>query len=662
MANRTTFRTIALLWASLLALPTYASSAAAAPLSLTAEVKAGFVLLSWSPATSPSEAAGYRVYRSLSPGGPYTLVCGVDGGAPRSCRDAAVANNTTYYYIVKAVDSGYHEGLSSNEASVIADTAPPSAFLWADMHGMHFSGKGPVMLEGKAVDAASGIAWVKLAIRRNDTKEWWSGEAWTGAGGPVYLNSKLEVNGTAKWHFDTTGVQWSQATSYYIRVAVRDRAGFEINPADSTTMFLDTPAILALSVAAAPGTVTTGQFVNVTVLVANTGGTEANSISVLPPRAEGSSTVTLAGEARASRVQSLAPGEFVTMNWNYAVMSAGELEFRAEAGGSDAVSGAALESVRTLSNGVHVRNPAKLSVNISPLPANIRQGSPVQVRMLVSNAGGSDAIVSELAVRSTPDSSLTGLAGPEPALPYPIKAGETREFQWRATAAGTGEIKLTGVAYGHDEMSGKSAVSAPHTSGMVGVASSPVSLNMSSSAESVIVRSRVELSARVKDSAGIPVPGVAVSFRAISGGGSVQPGLVVTDEFGRAETVLTTGSGAGINAVEGRVGALLGAVTVEGVAPGGEGQYLSRSFFDPSREPLEIRAPMETAGRIVVTVRNAAGEPVVVVADRRISGGQAVFRWDGRNSAGAPVPNGVYFIFIQSDRGTVSRRVSVLAR
>lgn len=654
---------LALLAGLILSLPGADSRAAGAvPSSVSAEARQGYILVAWTaPADAPAPQ-GYLVYRSLSAGGPYTLVCRVGPGDPLSCRDTAVANNTRYFYVVRALGGDSREGPSSSEASTVADTYAPSAFMWAELHGTHYSGRGPAALEGKAIDPVSGIEAVRVAIRRNDTQEWWSGSSWSAAAGPVYLTAKAEGNGTQKWRYDTSGVSWSQATSYYIRVSVRDKAGFELDPSDSTTIFIDTPARLALSVAAAPAVVTAGQVVIVTVLVANTGGTPSGQISVLPPSGEGTATVAVLGESRVNRVQSLAPGEFATMTWSYVAANPGVAGFRAEVSGVDALNGGKVSAVSSLSNEVHVRSPARLGVEMSPLPANIRQGSPVSVRMLVTNAGENDAIVTELTVMPSPERSLAEVSGPEPVLPATLKAGDSREFSWNARAMAAGEIKMTGVAHGYDETSGKPAVSAPHTTEKIGVAGAPATLELVASTDSVIVSSKVAVTARVRDSAGIPVPGVAVSFRDMSGGGSVRPGLVVTDEFGRARATLSAGGKSGINTVEGRVGALLGAVSVEGVAPGGTGQYLSRSFFDPTREPLEIKVPMERAGRISISVRNTAGDPVAQVVDRKVSAGQGVYRWDGRNSAGAPVPNGVYFIFIQAGESTVSRRVSVLAR
>jgi hypothetical protein len=72
------------------------------------------VSLSWRASTSL--VAGYNIYRSTLPGGPYTkqtptLVLGT------AWRDTSVVAGQRYYYVVTAVDSSGHESGYTNEAS-----------------------------------------------------------------------------------------------------------------------------------------------------------------------------------------------------------------------------------------------------------------------------------------------------------------------------------------------------------------------------------------------------------------------------------------------------------------------------------------------------------------------------------------------------------------
>ena len=77
------------------------------------------VSLSWRASTSP--VAGYNIYRSTVPGGPYTKQ--TPGLLPGTAwRDTSVAAGQRYYYVVTAVDLSGQESACSNEAS---DLVPP---------------------------------------------------------------------------------------------------------------------------------------------------------------------------------------------------------------------------------------------------------------------------------------------------------------------------------------------------------------------------------------------------------------------------------------------------------------------------------------------------------------------------------------------------------
>ena len=73
------------------------------------------VTLSWhAPAESTtSKVVSYNIYRSTKQGGPFVKVAsGVEG---LSYRDTAVNAGTTYFYVVRSVDSGGNESRASEE-------------------------------------------------------------------------------------------------------------------------------------------------------------------------------------------------------------------------------------------------------------------------------------------------------------------------------------------------------------------------------------------------------------------------------------------------------------------------------------------------------------------------------------------------------------------
>jgi hypothetical protein len=78
------------------------------------------VSLSWAASTSPS-ISGYKVYRGIVSGGPYTLVS-ASLVAGTSYVDNSVSAGQTYYYVTTAVDSSNAESGYSNEAVATVPT------------------------------------------------------------------------------------------------------------------------------------------------------------------------------------------------------------------------------------------------------------------------------------------------------------------------------------------------------------------------------------------------------------------------------------------------------------------------------------------------------------------------------------------------------------
>ncbi|MEO7101622.1 MAG: fibronectin type III domain-containing protein [Luteolibacter sp.] len=91
-----------------------------APTNLTAAPGSGQIALSWN---AVSGATGYTVQRSAVSGGPYTTVATVTG---TSFTNTGLANGTTYYYVVSAVNSSGESG-NSAQASAIPQPPAPSA-------------------------------------------------------------------------------------------------------------------------------------------------------------------------------------------------------------------------------------------------------------------------------------------------------------------------------------------------------------------------------------------------------------------------------------------------------------------------------------------------------------------------------------------------------
>ncbi len=74
------------------------------------------VTLSWNPSTS-SGVTAYKVYRSTSATGTYTLLSSV--GTSNTATDSTVASGQTYYYVVTAVSNGTESAHSNTATAVI---------------------------------------------------------------------------------------------------------------------------------------------------------------------------------------------------------------------------------------------------------------------------------------------------------------------------------------------------------------------------------------------------------------------------------------------------------------------------------------------------------------------------------------------------------------
>jgi fibronectin type 3 domain-containing protein len=93
-----------------------------APTGLTGSPGDMIVNLSWN-ANLEADLAGYRVYRSLTSGGPYNNVDQV-GKDTTSYQNTKVFNMVTYYYVVTAIDKADNDSDYSNEVTVIPGSEP----------------------------------------------------------------------------------------------------------------------------------------------------------------------------------------------------------------------------------------------------------------------------------------------------------------------------------------------------------------------------------------------------------------------------------------------------------------------------------------------------------------------------------------------------------
>lgn len=136
---------------------TYSASNAAfsvpsAPTGVTATAGDAQVALSWTAATAGSfSIASYNVYRSATSGGTQTKI-NTSAVTSTSYTDTGLTNGTTYFYVVKALDSAGNESSASSEVSAtpaaVSTTTAPSA---------------PTGISASAGDTQAAITWASVS-------------------------------------------------------------------------------------------------------------------------------------------------------------------------------------------------------------------------------------------------------------------------------------------------------------------------------------------------------------------------------------------------------------------------------------------------------------------------------------------------------------------
>jgi flagellar hook assembly protein FlgD len=87
---------------------------------------------------------------------------------------------------------------------------------------------------------------------------------------------------------------------------------------------------------------------------------------------------------------------------------------------------------------------------------------------------------------------------------------------------------------------------------------------------------------------------------------------------------------------------------------------LDYNSFNPTNQTLGMDVRVDVAGEVKVIVCNMAGTEVRKILDTNLGVGNSRAVWDGKNSSGGLVGNGVYFVLIQTPSTKLVQKVIVL--
>lgn len=79
------------------------------------------IVVTWTASTS-TWADGYEILRSISAGGPYSVVGSAAGAATTSYTDSPLAFSTTYYYVVRSMKGAWRSSVTTELSRLTRST------------------------------------------------------------------------------------------------------------------------------------------------------------------------------------------------------------------------------------------------------------------------------------------------------------------------------------------------------------------------------------------------------------------------------------------------------------------------------------------------------------------------------------------------------------
>jgi molybdopterin-binding protein len=213
---------------------------------LTAAPQSLNVNLSWS---AVANATGYNIKRSTTSGGPYTVLA--SSVTESTYRDINLANGSTYYYVVTAVNNSGESGIS-NEAAATPYVPAPSA---------------PLNLTATTSNSQAVLTWNHVA----DATGYTVSRA-TYSGGPYTTIASTVTTSTY------TNVGLTNGVTYYYVVQAYNMMGYSGYSNEATAVLPPSQAVL--DVVIAEGKVKVGQEFTANIVLRDTAGIYAEDFSI----------------------------------------------------------------------------------------------------------------------------------------------------------------------------------------------------------------------------------------------------------------------------------------------------------------------------------------------------------------------------------------------
>jgi hypothetical protein len=301
--------------------------------------------------------------------------------------------------------------------------------------------------------------------------------------------------------------------------------------------------------------VSVGQVLRLTLVVQNTGGTDAVNVSATAPGTASGTTATVGAitAVAAGSVAVLRAGQSASFTWSTSATSAGQAIFVSSAQGTDGNDATMKPSTGTVTSAaVQAQTPGKLALSATAAPARVSAGlQRASLTMTTTNSGGADVTLAALpspTVLTTGSAAVALASQPASAAGLVLRSGESRDFIWTFDASGSGTVYWQVSATATESNTGETLAPAPVTSGTIAV-EAPAALTLSLAASPLSVSAglqRVQLALTCRNPGGaslrldaLPAPTAVTTGTAAAAVASSPPSAAGTVLAGGASQTFT---------------------------------------------------------------------------------------------------------------------------